>query len=1217
MSRVSAGLVNVTNLTVTGSQTGAVNATNLTAENVTATTLNSNNFSFNNNLDVSGNLSVDGTTSLATMNVSGTSTLAAVNVSGATTLAATSVRGPLTTPAGFSVDVSSNVVVAGNATLATMGVSGASTLAATSVTGPLTTPAGFSVDVSSNVVVAGTSTLKTTSVTGPLTTPAGFSVDVSSNTVVKGTFNQPLFNTTSRMMQTGVPTSQDLYATGANNIDRWVRPIIELNTDVNIRIFADASNATVADAFVANARSVLPASGSLMYYDTPGTNTYPIDGTAGTSLYTAIPNVIGTPLFADITDTSAYKMAIKKIYSRAPVVTDPSGNVGGGSPQQLHYSTYNDSIFSYDGMQYSCDKVGLYFASRGWELPAPQYIPTNPSGVPDDLNDFIYFNRANSVTHSIEFLYGANKIIPSNVLIQYSRSTGTQVIPTTKYIVQPLQAGGLVDQSSNRCVIPSINITVTTDPTVHGRNIANGVNSAYYNIVSKMIDIIQTVPSVFTTTQGITGIIPSYTAVHTMTSFSGTFAILKKDLSVYTLNGNTSNGSDEVHPFISCSPNDPAAFIVQVSPTVSMATDMSINGTRLAGFPYVYNQAATCDPTTNTLGFSGQIYTKNGYGNPGYVTRAIYNSTFNSYMLNENQGTTIQTSGKQIGNNPYSNLYNYLAGPHSSVTEWSNAVFKQFGRTLAYDMWETIPEQIALYDSSYYLPPTPYTVDTGILLHEHHHTRQNAYGLDNYFVNVESDAALTENDGQRYLESVAILFSRTSAVPTLPTHLYGQMRGYYPLTRCTNLTVQNLLANPFTIGWTTNAAVVRTVNGLWFSQYGESDLYLFIQEKYDPLNQIMRRYYEIVNAVEVKYLADNGALCTGGSIGNSGGANFSINNQMSKFCYSQAVYDVTGQRMETLITDYYISACFLRNNSGIPVKYQYPFPWWVTGSTNQAGPSIAADGYAIITSNLGTTSLNLVAKTTNFWTDLDRSIPYAPDRNGWRYQAGAGTASTGNQNSLSWMDGKTYIPYWPRNIAGGDEKEFSLGSWTRDASGYSGYFNYDASGSAFTYNSAPYLTTKTYYVEDMAGKCFILPVAGGPNLGVTTNNQMQSVSVTVNRGSWDLAVVQYVPDASGVGSWTQLPSSGNVTQVDVSGVWVDGSGEIVSGIPTSFVDVSGAEVTTTFDLSGFTVQQVNGYYYYPKLVCVNRGMYDFGMVKNIYPQTARYTGKITLSATFV
>ena len=345
-------------------------------------------------------------------------------------------------------------------------------------------------DLSGNLNVRGATTLVGTNITGALTTPAGFSLDVSSNVVVKGTLNQPLFNTTSRMMQTGVPTSQDLYATGANAIDKWGRPIIELNTDVNVRIFEDASNANVSDAFVTKARSVLPASGSLMYYDTPGTSTYPIDGTAGTSLYTAIPAVIGTPRFADITDTSAYKMAIKKIYSRAPVVTDPSGNVGGGAPQQLHYSTYNDSIFSYDGEQFSYDKAGTYYASRGWELPPPAYIPTSPSGVPDDLNYFVYYNRGKVSFYSMEFLYGTNKVIPTNVCIQYSQGIGTVTIPNTTYIVTQLDMGSLVDQSSNPCALRSINIPITTDPTVHGRNIANGVNSAYFNIVSKIIDTI-------------------------------------------------------------------------------------------------------------------------------------------------------------------------------------------------------------------------------------------------------------------------------------------------------------------------------------------------------------------------------------------------------------------------------------------------------------------------------------------------------------------------------------------------------------------------------------------------------------------------------------------------------------------------------------------------------------------------------------------------------
>jgi hypothetical protein len=142
MSTVSAGLLEVNNLTVTGTQIGAVTATNLTAENITATTINSNNFGFNNNLDVYGNLDVDGTTTLSTMNVNGNTNLNVMNVSGTSNLA--------------------TMNVSGTSNLATMNVSGTSTLATTvltgttSVRGPFTTPAGVSIDVSGNLSVRNT-----------------------------------------------------------------------------------------------------------------------------------------------------------------------------------------------------------------------------------------------------------------------------------------------------------------------------------------------------------------------------------------------------------------------------------------------------------------------------------------------------------------------------------------------------------------------------------------------------------------------------------------------------------------------------------------------------------------------------------------------------------------------------------------------------------------------------------------------------------------------------------------------------------------------------------------------------------------------------------------------------------------------------------------------------------------------------------------------------
>jgi hypothetical protein len=152
----------------------------------------------------------------------------------------------------------------------------------------------------------------------------------------------------------------------------------------------------------------------------------------------------------------------------------------------------------------------------------------------------------------------------------------------------------------------------------------------------------------------------------------------------------------------------------------------------------------------------------------------------------------------------------------------------------------------------------------------------------------------------------------------------------------------------------------------------------------------------------------------------------------------------------------------------------------------------------------------------------------------------------------------------------------------------------------------------------MAMNSYILPVSGATGLGVSS--VMSSISIEVKRGRWDFAVAQYVPDSSGVGIWKMNPdASGNnqdVIKVDNPGTWNDTSGEIFAGLQTSYLDASGSQ-TVTFDLSGFSVQTYNGFNYYPKLVCVNRGLDDYGMYKNIYPMRARYSGKIVITPTFV
>jgi hypothetical protein len=98
--------------------------------------------------------------------------------------------------------------------------------------------------------------------------------------------------------------------------------------------------------------------------------------------------------------------------------------------------------------------------------------------------------------------------------------------------------------------------------------------------------------------------------------------------------------------------------------------------------------------------------------------------------------------------------------------------------------------------------------------------------------------------------------------------------------------------------------------------------------------------------------------------------------------------------------------------------------------------------------------------------------------------------------------------------------------------------------------------------------------------------------------------------------WTQLPSTGNVEQVDNPGTWDDASGEVFDGLQTSYRDAATSQIVS-FDLSGFTVQVYDGFKYYPKLVCVNRGLDDYGVYKNIATPQSRYSGKIVITPTFV
>ena len=133
-------------LDASGANAATVQAVQIGATTVRATTIYTDTISYNatdfsGNLYVSGNMVVDGSSTFL-----GPIGFSNLNVSGA--LSAKTVS----TPAGFSIDASANVVVPRNLT-----ANAVSTMT-------LATPAGLSVDASANVVIPGNSTLNTLTV---------------------------------------------------------------------------------------------------------------------------------------------------------------------------------------------------------------------------------------------------------------------------------------------------------------------------------------------------------------------------------------------------------------------------------------------------------------------------------------------------------------------------------------------------------------------------------------------------------------------------------------------------------------------------------------------------------------------------------------------------------------------------------------------------------------------------------------------------------------------------------------------------------------------------------------------------------------------------------------------------------------------------------------------------------------------------------------------
>jgi hypothetical protein len=1108
MSTVSAGLVKVTNLTVSSTASGAVQATNLTADNVTATTLVSNNFSFNNNLDVSGNMSVDGTT----------------------------------------------------------------TLAAT--------------------VLAGT-----TSVRGPLTTPAGVSLDVSGNMTLPGTFTNPVFVTVNQLQDNTLMSAESVYtANGETNGQNYQYPIFGLQADVPIGIFTNTTNTVVSEEFLTKNPDTDCSGGKIYYYNGDGTPSAPIDGTAGTPHFSGVYGNIGTPIFVDVDDTSAYKIAIQKTFKKAPAITDGSGNNVGGALVNMNYSTYADEQgLDFDGMKELCDTVYRFYTKRGWSLNPPQYTEYDGSGNNSDIN---YFTQDAGVWSGppgplmgIEFIYDENMDnFPLSSINLCFASVFYNPDPNTGGY-EPIQYWfGIGPKSLSDAVAgvrPPVNIPVTTDKSVYGKAVINGTDSVYYDYAKGIININYVSGNTWNYVIDSSNFGIQRNVQHNMISFKGAYAAMRPSLSTFESNGYTVPG------LVSCSPYKAAAVLVQISPEI-----VSVDQTIVDGVDYEVQTFVNPLIDGYTDEYLGASMVRAGYGNIGSGVNVINTSTLNSYFDFTNKLIVSQTPTTQRpGQNPYNNFYQSTA-TGGNIAEFANPNWKNIAPKFNFDLYSTTPESMTLLDASFCTLTDNVTADVLVAIHELLHLYEGSLGTVFYGGNTEAHAVCFELDGHTLGTGVTVPFRmiRTSLV-----YLNSQFKGWYPLSKAAAAYSNNLYsATKLGIANQTYPALTPNISS---SQYGEFYVYRYFADHYDVNQQIIRRQNEI-------------AICNMNLLTSNGFSSFGDTPTScittSQFAYAQALWEVsnaigTPKELPDGYSEYVMSSAFLRNNASIPEQYRFIYPIWLANKNNQFSSFIGEI----------TTAFNGVFPQVldmYMWSDLDGSNPVLLEN--------YGRAAT-NASSLKYVDGECILPFWPRNAAGDDQ--FNMGSWRRNSAGRlidssdnliyntaTGVKNLSAGPPVWTPSAVAYKTSQTVYLESLSSVAYVLPVAGNSGLGVTAT--MTGITVSVARGNWNFAVAQFVPDGSG-GSWTQLPSSGNFYNIDNPGTWTDASGEIYDGVQTSYLDASSA-VTYTFDLSGLSVQTFNGVKYYPKLVCVNATLDDYGQYLNVAPARCRYSGKVTITPTF-
>lgn len=615
-----------------------------------------------------------------------------------------------------------------------------------------------------------------------------------------------------------------------------------------------------------------------------------------------------------------------------------------------------------------------------------------------------------------------------------------------------------------------------------------------------------------------------------------------------------------------CSPLVPESMLVQISNQVSF--DWTFNDT---------TNSILFNLTTDDK-YSGLYITKLGMGRdsyPIYTSRGVSGLWTNVDVSEHSTGVGGRSGGgtsRNIGDNPYTTSRERFAnGTMVTLSDKNDAVntfmFKLNGITKS-QLYNSTPEEFAALNVlNSQVVSTPGDAVRQGLLHELYHGTVDGEvsGWAKNNINTEANALALNLVTEYFMNGIDSSGNDIGDVATITARWEGYFMFYMMYLYRGNHT----RSHTYYSAKTNNLKDYTNTT----SMYGESMFILYMMFQEDPLFQILRRTNDILN-VTTNYFFDNG-LVNGGTKAISVEAIHEAERQAFR---ELMIAKNKVLSYEEFFSNFCVSMLFLRNNSSIPDKYKTNYNFSVYNRSADYRQKFINQ-----------------SRSCSIWSDLDHSRPINPKEKPY------------NSTSLPSFVNTSIVPMWPRVNSSG-VIDYRSGSW-------------DSSGTTWTPSSFAYATSindtnnstderfKLVY-EDLTCLSYVIPtgtVTGTPTAGMTTgvSTKINTITINVHRGDWAINVVQFIPDGSG-GIWRERGWSSSHKE----GIYDD---EI-----DDWVDASGDPLSTTIDFSSFTPEIYNGITYFPKLVCVNRGVHgvdDYGRAKATYSDQRRFTGRLSFTAT--